>query len=271
MADIQPSDVAFISQFLLARSGLVVNAEKSYLLESRLGPLARKQGIAGISALIARLRGGDRALEQMVVEVMTTNESFFFRDTRPFDHFRDKTLPALLAARAATRRLRIWCAASSTGQEPYSLAMILKECEAQWRGWQIEIIATDISREVLERARAGRYSQFEVQRGLPIQLLLKYFQKSDDLWQIAPALRSMVQYREWNLLHDPRPLGTFDVVFCRNVLIYFDQATKEKVLDGVARLLPKDGYLYLGGSETVIGMQARIAPSPEQRGVYRPL
>jgi len=271
MAEIQPADLTYLAQFLLARSGLVVNADKAYLLESRLGPLARKQGFPSIAALIAKLRGGDRGLEQMVVEVMTTNESFFFRDQKPFDHFRDHTLPHLLASRAAKRSLRIWCAAASTGQEPYSLAILLKEAAAKLAGWRIEIVGTDISREVLDRARLGHYSQFEVQRGLPISYLVKYFKKVDEVWQIDAGLRSMVQYREWNLLQDPRPLGQFDVVFCRNVLIYFDNPTKGKVLESMSRLMPSDGFLYLGGSETVIGLTTGFAPQQDQRGVYRPL
>jgi chemotaxis protein methyltransferase CheR len=269
MAEIQPADLSYLAQFLLARSGLVVNADKAYLLESRLGPLARKLGMASIAALIAKLRGGDIKLEQMVVEVMTTNESFFFRDQKPFDHFRDHVLPHMIQTRAAKRSLRIWCAAASTGQEPYSIAMILKEAAAKLAGWRIEIVGTDISREVLDRARLGHYSQFEVQRGLPITHLVKYFKKVNEVWQIDAGLRSMVQYKEWNLLQDPRPLGQFDVVFCRNVLIYFDNPTKGKVLTNIAKLMPEDGFLYLGGSETVIGLTTGLAPQPEQRGVYR--
>jgi chemotaxis protein methyltransferase CheR len=270
MADIQPADMTFLAQFLLARSGLVVNADKSYLIESRLGPLGRKLGIASISALVAKLRGGDVKLEQAVVEAMTTNESFFFRDQKPFDHFRDHVLPHMIQTRAARKSFRIWCAAASTGQEPYSLAMILKEAEAKMPGWRVEIVGTDISREVLDRARQGHYSQFEVQRGLPITHLVKYFKKVDEVWQIDAGLRSMVQYKEWNLLNDPRPMGQFDVIFCRNVLIYFDNPTKGKVLASMSKLMPQDGFLYLGGSETIIGLDTGFASQGEQRGVYRP-
>ena len=168
---------------------------------------------------------------------MTTNESFFFRDKIPFEHFRDTIMPALLAARAAQRRIRIWCAAASTGQEPYSLAMMLKDMSDRLAGWRIEILGTDLSVEVLEKAKAGIYSQFEVQRGLPIQLLVKYFTQIGDTWQIAPEIRAMVQYRPLNLLGDFASLGTFDVVFCRNVLIYFDQRTKIDVLNRLARVI----------------------------------
>ena len=179
----------------------------------------------------------DERLIVDVVEAMTTNESFFFRDKIPFDHFRDTIMPGLLAARARERRLRIWCAAASTGQEPYSLAMCLKEMKDKLAGWRVEILGTDLSTEVLEKAKAGIYSQFEVQRGLPIQMLVKYFSQVGDTWQISPEIRAMVQYRPLNLLADFAHLGGFDVVFCRNVLIYFDQETKIGVLNRIARLL----------------------------------
>ncbi len=201
---------------------------------------------------------------------MTTNESFFFRDKIPFDHFRDTIMPGLLAARAAQRRMRIWCAACSTGQEPYSLAMLLKEMSQQVAGWRIEIISTDISREVLEKAKAGIYSQFEVQRGLPIQLLVKYFTQVGEMWQVAPEIRAMVQYRTLNLLQDFSQLGTFDVVFCRNVLIYFDQERKIDVLERLARVVEPDGYLVLGAAETVVGLTDTFKPVPDRRALYAP-
>ena len=164
---------------------------------------------------------------------MTTNETFFFRDKVPFDHLKDAVLPALVQARAARRSLRIWCAASSTGQEPYSIAMCLKEAGAMLSGWRTEIVATDLSLGVLEKARAGMFSQFEVQRGLPIQLLVKHFTQTGELWQLNADIRSMVQYRQLNLLQDFSHLGTFDIIFCRNVLIYFDQATKTNIFDRI--------------------------------------
>jgi chemotaxis protein methyltransferase CheR len=199
---------------------------------------------------------------------MTTNESLFFRDMAPFDLFRDVLLPRYLAARAATRRLRIWCAAASTGQEPYSLAILLNEAAPRLAGWHVEIVATDISTEVLEKARAGLYTQFEVQRGLPIQMLLKYFTQVGDQWQIAPQIRAMVDYRPLNLIKDFGPLGTFDIVYCRNVLIYFDSATKADVLKRMANVLPPDGSLLLGAAETVIGLTDAFAPEPGHRGLY---
>ena len=203
-----------------------------------------------------------------VVDAMTTNESFFFRDNRPFDQFRDVALPRLLETNAARRQIRIWSAACSNGQEPYSLAMILKEAAAKLSGWKIDIIATDLSREVLARAKSGLYSQFEVQRGLPITFLVKYFKQEGEKWQIDAAIRSMVQFKEFNLLQAPRGFGTFDAVFCRNVLIYFDPEMKSNILGNIADVLAHHGVFYLGGAETVIGVSDRFAPMPNNRGVY---
>jgi chemotaxis protein methyltransferase CheR len=268
---VTPADYDYLRKLLKERSGLVLSADKQYLVESRLLPLARKIGAAHLSDLVVKLKApGAEPLIVDVVEAMTTNESFFFRDKIPFEHFREHMLPSLLKARAAQRRIRIWCAAASTGQEPYSLAMILKEMALQVAGWRIEIIATDLSNEVLEKARAGLYSQFEVQRGLPIQLLMKYFSQAGETWQISPEIKAMVQYRPLNLLADFTHLGTFDIVFCRNVLIYFDQETKVGVLERLARLSEPDGYLVLGAAETVVGLTEVFKPMLDRRGLYMP-
>lgn len=261
-------DFDFLSKLLYARSGLVLTPDKTYLLESRLMPIARKRELRGLDELVAQLRLREDSLTVDVVEAMTTNESFFFRDNKPFDQFRSVILPNLLKTRANKKSFRIWCAAASSGQEPYSLSMILKEDQARLLGWRTEIVATDLSREILDKARSGVYSQFEVQRGLPIQLLLKYFHKREDQWEINPSVRSMVQFKEQNLLQDLRGLGQFDVVFCRNVLIYFDQPTKTRVLDGIAQQMTEDGVLYLGGAETVLGISDRFKAAPTQRGAY---
>ena len=240
-------DYEYLRKLLRERSGLVLAADKQYLVESRLAPVARRAGLAGLAELVQRLRWpGAEALTAEVVEAMTTNESFFFRDRIPFEQFRNMIAPKLLAARAAQRRIRIWCAAAASGQEPYSLAMSLNEMGERISGWRIEIIASDISSEVLRRAQSGIFSQFEVQRGLPIALLLKYFTQVSEGWQIAPSIRAMVQFRRHNLLDDFAHLGVFDVVFCRNVLIYFDRETKTRVLDRIARAMTGDGYLLLG-------------------------
>jgi chemotaxis protein methyltransferase CheR len=268
---VTPLDYDYLRRLLKERSGLVLAADKQYLVESRLLPVARRAGVAGLGDLVQKLKGPQaEPLVVEVVEAMTTNESFFFRDKIPFEHFRASIMPALLAARAAQRRIRIWCAAASTGQEPYSLAMALKEMTGSIAGWRIEIVATDLSNEVLEKARAGIYSQFEVQRGLPIQLLVKYFSQIGDTWQIAPDIRAMVQYRALNLLADFSHLGTFDLVFCRNVLIYFDQATKTAVLDRIARITDRSGYLVLGAAETVVGLTESFKPLSDRRGLYVP-
>lgn len=264
-----PADFEFLASFLKLRSGLTLGPEKGYLLESRLVPVARRWGAEGLDGLIARLRRGvPDSMAVEVVEAMTTNESFFFRDNKPFEQFREFVLPELLRSRAATRSIRIWSAACSNGQEPYSLAMLLREREAALAGWRVELLATDISREVLRRAEEGLYSQFEVQRGLPIRQLMQYFDQEGERWRVKPVLRSMVAFRYFNLLDDPGVLGRFDVVFLRNVLIYFDQPTKTRVLEAVARQMAPDGVLFLGGAETVLGVTQRFRVVPEQRGLY---
>ena len=264
-------DYEYLRKFLRERSGLVLSADKQYLVESRLLPVARRAGLADLAGLVQRLRSpNSEPLAAQVVEAMTTNESFFFRDKIPFERFRDTIMPELIATRASRRRIRIWCAAASTGQEPYSLAMFLNEMSDRISGWRIEIIATDISNEVLKKARSGIYSQFEVQRGLPIAFLLKYFTQISDNWQIAASIRAMVQFRPLNLIGDFAHLGIFDVVFCRNVLIYFDQDTKTRVLDRVARVIGRDGYLVLGAAETVVGLTDCFKPVADSRGLYAP-
>ena len=266
-----PQGFDYLRKLLRERSGLVLAAEKQYLAESRLLPVARRNGMNTIDELIDRLKNkAPVPLTTQVVEAMTTNETFFFRDKLPFDHFRDTIMPALVAARARDKRIRIWCTAASTGQEPYSLVMLLKGMGAAISGYRIDILATDLSSEVLEKAKAGIYTQFEVQRGLPVQLLVKYFDQVGETWQLAPELRSMVQFRPINLLNDFSALGTFDVVFCRNVLIYFDQDTKTAVLDRIARQMPDDGYLVLGAAETVIGLTDAFKPLADRRGLYVP-
>jgi chemotaxis protein methyltransferase CheR len=264
------SDYEYLRKLLRDHSGLDLSADKQYLIESRLLPLSHKSGLSGIGELVQKIKGGCAATTAQVVEAMTTNETSFFRDKAPFDHFRDAIMPEILQARAGRRRVRIWCAAGSTGQEPYSLAMCVKEMGAAVAGWRIEIIATDLSQEVLEKSKAGIYSQFEVQRGLPIQLLVKYFKQMGQLWHINADIRAMVQHRPLNLLHDYSRLGVFDVIFCRNVLIYFDQATKTSVFGRLAKATEADGFLVLGAAETVVGLTDVFKPYADRRGVYRP-
>jgi chemotaxis protein methyltransferase CheR len=268
---VTPMDYEFLRKLLKERSGLDLSSDKQYLVESRLIPLARRVGLAGIAELAAKMmKGGSDALTAEVVEAMTTNETFFFRDKIPFDHLRETVLPELLQARANRRSLRIWCAASSSGQEPYSIAMCLKEFAAALTGWRIEILATDLSQAVLEKSRAGIFSQFEVQRGLPIQMLVRHFTQIGELWQLNADIRAMVQHRQLNLLQDFSHLGVFDVIFCRNVLIYFDQETKASIFDRLARVLEADGVLALGAAESVVGITDAFKPYPDRRGLYRP-
>jgi len=264
------ADFELLSGLIRERSGLVLTPDKLYLLESRLTPVARKHEIAGLNELVAalRTRTDDKVLND-VVEAMTTNESFFFRDSHMFDTFRDEVLPALIENRQSTKRLRIWCAAASSGQEPYSIAMILKEMSAKLADWKIEILGTDISLEILERAKSGVYTQFEVQRGVPTNFLLTYFERAGEQWKIIDPIRSMVQYRPFNLLDNPSVLGKFDVVFCRNVLIYFDEPTKSRILGDISGMLAPDGALLLGGAESVLGLCQAFETSVGQRGIYR--
>lgn len=262
-------DFTFLSRAIYERSGLVLTPDKAYLFESRLMPLARRHGMKTLDELIAMIRGrSDAGLLRAVTEAMTTNETLFFRDGKPFEQFRRLILPDLLKKRAG-RPIRIWSAACSSGQEPYSLAMVLREEHSQLGLASIEIVATDISLEMIERARAGTYTQFEVQRGLPIAMLMKHFRQVGDRWQLSSDVMSMVQFREFNLLGDPRSLGQFDVVLCRNVLIYFDPPTKRQVLERIASVMAPDGVLYLGGAETVLGVTDRFEPDPSERGLHR--
>ena len=263
-------DYDYLRTFLKTRSGLVLTDDKHYLLESRLEPVMRRFGLADMSRLVKGLRENSPAgLMEAVIEAMTTNESLFFRDKRPFDLLTSVMLPALAKSRRSHVPLRIWCAAASTGQEPYSIAMALKENPQLLGGRQVEIIGTDLSTEVLTRAESGIYNQFEVQRGLPVQLLLKYFKKAGDQWQVSSDNRGMVKYRKLNLLDSFAMLGVFDIVFCRNVLIYFDVPTKENILGRIAKCMASDGYLLLGGAETVMGISDAFVPG-DKPGFYIP-
>ncbi len=266
----KPDDFDLFAVLVRQRSGLVLSSDKTYLLESRLTPVVRKWKLKTLEELAQAVRTKrDESMLRDITEAMTTNESFFFRDQKPFDQFRQVLLPQLLKSRAAKKHIRIWSAAASSGQEAYSLAMILSEEAAKLPGWKIDIVGTDLSSEMVERSKSGIYSQFEVQRGLPITMLLKYFQQAgSDKWQIKEPLRQMVQFREGNLLTDFGPIGVFDVIYCRNVLIYFDQPTKTRVLDAMSLVMAPDGALFLGGAETVLGISDKFKPMENERGLY---
>ncbi len=266
----KPDDFDLFAVLVKQRSGLVLTREKAYLLESRLLPVARKYNLKSLEDMAQAIRSTrQEAMMADVTEAMTTNETFFFRDQKPFTIFQKTLLPRMLASRASRKQIRIWSAASSSGQEAYSLAMICSEEAAKLQGWRVEIIGTDISREMVERAKTGIYSQFEVQRGLPVTLLVKYFQQlSTDKWQLKDSIRQMVQFREANLLQDFGSIGSFDIVYCRNVLIYFDPPTKTRILELIGGVLAPDGALLLGGAETVLGISDKFKPAGGEHGLY---
>ncbi len=262
---------AILQDYLKKSSGLVLTEDKGYLLESRLTPLVRQYQLTDIAALANEIKKGiNRPLLKDVTEAMTTNETSFLRDGKPFDNFKKIMLPDLLQRNAATKRIRIWSSACSSGQEPYTLAMLLKEEGIKLAGWNIEIMATDLSTEILEKAKKGEYSQFEVQRGLPVTMLMKYFTQKEDRWQIKPEIQQMINFRPANLLESYLTLGKFDIIFCRNVLIYFDAPTKKEVLERMRGVAENNAYLVLGGAETVIGLTDKWKPLPNVSGTYIP-
>ncbi len=248
------SSVAFVRKLVYGRAAIVIEENKEYLIESRLGSLARAKRITSIDSLIELARGGALDLQTEVVEAITTNETTFFRDLAPFEALRTTILPELLAARTSGRPLTIWSAACSTGQEPYSLAMLLLEHFPVETRSRIAIVATDLSRPSLERARAGRYRQVEVNRGMPAPLLVKYFTRQGAEWVLSPAVRAMVDFRQLNLIEPWPPDLRPDVVFMRNVLIYFDVPAKRAILQRVRRIVSRDGALFLGSAETTLGI-----------------
>lgn len=266
---IHPEDFELLRCIVKGRSGLTLSPDKAYLLENRLMAVARKWGMNDIEGLATTVRGmPNEELLREITEAMTTNETLFFRDQSPFDQLEKIVLPRLREARSEKRHIRIWSAGCSSGQEPYSVAMVVKQMGSAFEDWRVDIVATDISRTMLDKARTGLYTQFEVQRGLPIAMLMKFFSQAGDKWELDPGIRAMVDFDEFNLLNDPAPLGRFDIVFCRNVLIYLDQETKTLVLDNIRKLMPDDGVLYMGGAETVMGVTENFQPVSEHRGMY---
>jgi chemotaxis protein methyltransferase CheR len=261
-------DFQFIAEFLRRRSGLSLKANKAHLVKSRFAPLAVQHGFANVAALVHKLKTADEPLARAATEAMTTNETWFFRDQHPFEYFRNAMLPALLKARARERRLRIWCAGAASGQEPYSLAMILSEMQRELVGWDVEILATDLNAEMVARAKKGLYEPFEVQRGLPLPMLARHFRREGENWRLSKTIRGAVQFRVFNLLDSFARFGKFDVIFCRNVLIYFDEATKYDVARRLRESLADDGYLVLGVAETLLGLGGVFDPLAGQRGIY---
>lgn len=252
--------------YLKRSSGLVLDRDKRYLVDSRLLPIVKREKLSGLPELVTILeRGTSPTLAKEVVQAMTINETYFFRDKLPFDALKDTLLPRIMQAKGADKSLRIWSAACSTGQEPYSIAMLLAEMKHKLTGWRIEIVGTDLAGHAIEKAQNGAYSQFEVQRGLPTPYLLRYFNQVGDMWHIAPAIRSQVSFRHFNLLSDFGPLGKFDVIFCRNVLIYFNAQGKKDILQRMSRQLNPDGGIVLGAAEGLVGIDIDIGPDPSIR------
>jgi chemotaxis protein methyltransferase CheR len=245
-------DYGFLAELLRRRSGLVLGSQKPRFAETRLAPVGRRFGFKNIHALMTDLRHGHETLAEAVIEAMTVNDSAFFRDRKVFDEFRDGVLPELLARRADRKRLRIWCAACAAGQEPYSVAILLEDAGLRHLGWKIDLIATDISTDAIARAENGCYSAFEVQRGLTDWRLGEYFTREGDGWRVKDFLRRMVIFRPFNLLDSMGWLWEMDVVFCRNVLMYFDQSTRTAVLERIAEILAPDGALITGADETIV-------------------
>ncbi|MDX2028602.1 MAG: CheR family methyltransferase [Alphaproteobacteria bacterium] len=266
----KPEDFDLFAQLVKHRSGLVLTREKAYLLESRLLPVVRKYNLKALEDMAQAVRANRQEdMLRDITEALVTNDSSFFRDWRPFIHFQKTILPRMHSARAAKKHLRIWSAGASSGQEAYSLAMICAEEAAALRGWRVDIIGTEISRDMIERAQGGIYTQFEVQRGLPITMLVKYFeQMPGDKWQIKEDIRQMAQFREGNLLQDFGPIGTFDIIFCRNVLAYFDAPTQAKVLDALGGVMAPDGVLFLGAAESISSVDAKFRPMGGLQGIF---
>jgi chemotaxis protein methyltransferase CheR len=268
MAALADADFQFIARETKARTGMMLTPDKAHLLEMRLAPLARREGFLSVQELIttARARKDDRLLWAMA-DALAIQETSFFRDKTPFWALREQILPELARARGG-EKLRILSAACSTGQEAYSLAMMLDEMRGKGRGIECEIVATDISDRALEKARAGLYSQFEVQRGLPIGYLVRHFEKTSEMWRVSDRIRASVKFQRANLITDMPSLGSFDVILCRNALIYFDDETRDHVIETLATMLEPDGSLFLGATETIAA--GALMPSPMIRTAFVP-
>lgn len=251
---LSPTEADFVRKLVYDRSAIVLDESKEYLIKSRLESLALETGHESIDALLGETRRGTVGLESKVVEALTTNETSFFRDVAPFECLKKNLLPKVLEKRQTSRSLTIWCAACSTGQEPYSISMLLHEHFPNLTDWNVRIFGTDISDQVLERARSGRYRQLEVNRGLPATMLIKYFTRSGTQWEVVEHVRKRVEFSNLNLIGEWKLSRRPDIVFLRNVLIYFDVPTKRKILERVAREMIRDGGLFLGASETTLNI-----------------
>lgn len=261
---------ALLKRTLKEVSGLYLTDNKMYLVETRLQAVAKDYGYTSLNELIDGLKGPRlQKLKVDISEAMATPETFFFRDKTPFDLFRTFILPHVAEHNKAKRSLSIWCAASSSGQEPYSLAMIVDDVkDVLFPGWDIKILASDFSEKILTKARNGIYSQFEVQRGLPIQYLMKHFTQKPDGWHVKDSLKRYIEFRNFNLLQNSSHLGRFDVVFCRNVLFYFERPDKEKILNNISSIMNDGAMMFLGAAETTVGISTSFSSLPNQKGIF---
>ena len=267
---ISDSSVRILAGLLEARTGQQLTMSRRWRIETALSALLRERGIATLDELITILvMGKEPSLSQMVVEALLNNETYFFRDRAPFDVLQRHALPELARRRADSKRLRIWSAGCSTGQEVYSLSMLFAEEPEKWQGWTVDILGTDVSTACIDRARAGSYSQFEVQRGLGINQMIKWFEECPDGWRAVETLRKPVRFQVHNILEPASHPGGFDIVLCRNVLLYLNPEKKMLSFERIASALAEDGWLMLGAGETVIGQTTRLGADINARGLYR--
>jgi chemotaxis protein methyltransferase CheR len=263
------ADFQFLSEFLRRRSGLLLPSHKAHLIEGRLAPVARRFGFRDVDALLRELGHARETLARAVTEAMTINDSVFFRDANVFDHLRTVVLPRLIEARAQTKRLRIWSGACAAGQEAYSLAMLLDELKLIQKGWSLDLIATDLSSDLIARGEAGVYTDFEVQRGLSAARLAKHFTREGHSWRAKDSLRRMVSFGSFNLLDSHGWLYPIDIALCRNVLIFFEQKAKVQVAERIAEILAPDGTFVIGHSESMVGLSDSFARAGGPMGVYK--
>jgi len=261
------NDFLFVSEMVRREAAIVLEKGKEYLVESRLAPLVQKGGYADIADMVQKLRdNGEVVLKGKIIDALTTNETSFFRDMKPFEMLQKEVFPQLIEERKSTRTLNIWCAAASTGQEIYSICMVLREHFPELEGWDVKITGTDICQEVLDKAERGIYSQIEVNRGLPASMLIKYFTKNEEQWKVKDDLKSMVSFKKMNLVQPWGNLGKPDIVFMRNVLIYFDIEVKKEILGNVKKIMQPDGFLFLGAAETTLNIDDDFIRRPFERG-----
>lgn len=267
------SEFSYLCELVKSSTAIALDAQREYLMEARLSTVAQREGFGSVSELLARVRtGGSSQLQWKVVEAMTTNETSFFRDVKPFEALRQVIIPYLIKARQAERKLTIWCAACSSGQEPYTIAMLLREHFPELQSWRLSILATDIATDMLEKSKNGRYTQLEVNRGLPANYLVKYFKKDGVDWQIDESIRKMVEVKRMNLSVAWPLMPPMDLVMLRNVMIYFPVDTKKQILKNMRSVMRPDGHLFLGTAETTINLDASfVCESFKNVSYYRPM